>query len=448
MTPLLLLLACTPDVVVTVAADPALPSVAIVSWTSADPVRGSVRLERDGEVIATAPSDQALRTEHSVRVVGLRHGVEHTLVPLELAEDGGETAGEPVTWRAPQAPADLPLFQVPLTSQELAPGYVALHTLDRDRDAVVIVDRDGEVVWYQFVEEGLAVLSVALGRDGRSLWYATHATDYVTTGATIHHVALDGSSHETWSQDLTHSGVVELPEGGFGSLRKGYADHDDGVLIWDEIWETTPDTEERLVFSFEQAFEPERFCYHYDLLIPTDSGEQLYYDWTHANSLVLSEDEAAWILLVRHYDAVLRIDRATGAVAWVFGGPHSDLVVEPGEPPFDHGHMSWTDGGELLIFDNGNHREPPASRVVGYQLDEEAGSASRSFSWSPDDEAFSEWLGDAVATPQGTVLSSWTTEGQVFEVSRDGELLWELDSEAFTGTGRVLWLPDLHAQGR
>ncbi len=430
---------CSPEPA-TVTADAALPSVALVQWSSTTSGKAQVRLERDGAEILTTPLADASSTEHQVRVAGLLHGVEHTLVPLLTDDEGGLTEGESVHWRAPSAPADLPLFQVAVTSDALTPGYVALHTLDRERDAVVIVDREGRVVWYLFVEEGLAVLSVSLSRDGKALWFVTHATDYVETGATIHHVALDGSFHQTWDQALTHSGVAETPEGGFGTLRKASRNQDDETLIWDEIWEQGADGTDRRVFSFDEAFEPESFCYHQEIIIPSDSDETTSFDWTHANSLLLSPDEEAWILLVRHYDAVMRIDRTSGEIDWILGGPYADLKLEPATPPLDHGHMSWYRDGEMLIFDNGNHREPPVSRLVGYALDEEELSAERTLVWSDDEQTFSEWLGDVIALPQGTLLSSWTTAGRVLETSREGDLLWELNSEAYTATGRVVWL--------
>jgi hypothetical protein len=253
-------------------------------------------------------------------------------------------------------------------------------------------------------------------------------------------VALDGSSHETWDRELTHSGVTELPGGGFGTLRKASRPLDEGTLIWDEIWEQDGDGNEHLVFSFDEAFSPERFCHHYDLIIPTDTGDQISYDWTHANSLLLSEDEQAWILLVRHYDAVMRIDRGTGEIDWIFGGPHSDIFVELLEPPIDHGHTSWFRNGELLVFDNGAHREPQVSRLVGYQIDESARTATQTLTWEDGDDTYSEWLGDVIALPHGNLLSSWTTAGRVLETTREGEIVWELDSEAYTGTGRLLWL--------
>ncbi|GEM_PF-5585270 len=444
---LLALTACTPDASVSVVADPSLPSVAVVTWTSAEAGHAAVRLERDGQAILTTPDSDDSGTEHTVRVAGLRHGQEHTLVPLLTLGDGSVSEADPVTWRAPSAPADLPLFDVSVDSGDLAPGYVALHTPDRDREAVVVVDRAGEVVWYQFVEEGLAVLSVSLSHDGRALWFVTHATDYIETGATVHHVALDGSYHHRWDRDLTHSGVAELPGGGFGTLRKASEPYLDGTLLWDEIWEQDADGAESLVFSFRDAFEPERFCGHYDVLIEVDEALSLFFDWTHANSLTPSDDGLAWILLVRHYDAVLRIDRATGAVDWILGGPYSNMAVEPSEAPQDHGHMSWFRDGELLMFDNGNHRQPSASRLVGYAIDEDARTATRTLAWDDGEGTYSEWLGDVIALPHGTVLSSWTTAGKVLETTRDGDLIWELDAEAYTGTGRLVWLEGFYGPG-
>ncbi len=445
---LLSLLGCAPSVA-TVTAHEELPSVARVSWETRASGRGWVRLERDGEQLLTTPLEDSEGTVHEVLVAGLRHGVEHRLVPGLTQDDGSEEEGEAVVWRAPSAPADLPLFEPVQSSEDLVAGYVLLHTLSLDgRDAVVVVDREGEVVWYLFVEAGLSVLSVSLSRDLRSVLFTVHATDYVTTGAEIHQVALDGSFHEIVPVERAHSGVEELPEGGFGYLVKNSEEVDGGVLLWDEVWEQDADGNRRRLFSFTDAFEPERFCEHYDVVIPQDDGtEAVYYDWTHANSLVLSEDGLSWYVMARHFDGVLKIPRSSGELEWVLGGPYSDFQIDPEVPPLDHGHFSWLKDGRLLAFDNGNHRMPPFSKLLGYELDEDARLATVFLDLPDADGSFVEWLGDVRETSWGSLLSSWTTRGRVVESTFTGDVLWQLNSEAYVATGRLRWLSGFYGEG-
>jgi hypothetical protein len=118
--------------------------------------------------------------------------------------------------------------------------------------------------------------------------------------------------------------------------------------------------------------------------------------------------------------AVLDPDRE--AVVWRWGTGRLDHPHHPSLLP----------NGHLLIFDNGPRRG--WSRLV--QLD----PTRRRIVWScrgnPPESFFSVTGGAAQALPNGNVLVTESTKERVFEITRDGEIVWEF------------WNPDRTAAGQ
>jgi hypothetical protein len=110
-------------------------------------------------------------------------------------------------------------------------------------------------------------------------------------------------------------------------------------------------------------------------------------------------------------DLVAVIDPAENRLVWEWGaddlqGPHNPRVLE---------------NGHILIFDNGVRRQ--YTRVV--ELD----PLSKKIVWSYEDEHrerfYSPVCGAVQRLPNGNTMITDTVGGRVFEVTSDGELVWE-----------------------
>lgn len=107
-------------------------------------------------------------------------------------------------------------------------------------------------------------------------------------------------------------------------------------------------------------------------------------DWTHANSVQLTP-EGNFLVSLRHFDNLLKIDYANGAgsggVIWEFG-KDGHFQLENGDPDlwFSHQHdAQLLDENTILLFDNGNTRnstdKAATSRGQVYHIDETARTA-------------------------------------------------------------------------
>lgn len=138
-------------------------------------------------------------------------------------------------------------------------------------------------------------------------------------------------------------------------------------------------------------------------------------EWTHANGVAeLPDGNIA--LSFRNISTVIIIDRKTGKIIWKLGAP--PLSGQHAPMPLTNGH--------LLLFDNGPHRldhTMPFSRVIEVEL------ATKQIVWKYQEqreyEFFSPRISNAQRLPNGNTLVCEGDFGRLFEVTTDGELVWE-----------------------
>jgi Arylsulfotransferase (ASST) len=118
----------------------------------------------------------------------------------------------------------------------------------------------------------------------------------------------------------------------------------------------------------------------------------------------------------RPTSTVIRISRKTGKISWKLGPPtvagqHAPTLLE---------------NGNVLIFDNGVHRlddSVPYSRVI------EINPATNEIVWKYQDKPtwnfFSPRMGNAQRLPNGNTLITESSFGRFFEVTKEGETVWE-----------------------
>src|SRR5689334_3643486 len=143
--------------------------------------------------------------------------------------------------------------------------------------------------------------------------------------------------------------------------------------------------------------------------------------WAHGNS-VQELPDGDILASFRPTSTVVRISRKTGKIVWKLG------------PPTVSGQHAPTllANGNILIFDNGVHRlddSMPYSRVI------EVNPATNEIVWKFQDKPawnfFSPRMGNAQRLSNGNTLITESTFGRFFEVTSQGEIVWEYISPFF-----------------
>lgn len=419
------------------------PTVLHATWTSAQAETGRLGWRTDDAADWRATDwESSPATDHRLDLIGLPAGAQAQVRVEILEDDGGVAVGEAQDLSVPELPAGFSSFTITADALAEDDDLLLLSVLmGSDGDLPLILNPRGEPVWFALPDNNDRILSVSLSRDGAAVRYTQNPTDYQDTLGSASLLSLNGRTAETVEIDRLHSGVAELPEGGFGFISKQDIEFAGGRLLYDEIWEYV-DGESRPIFSILDHFTPGPICSCWDDLVLEGSSEPIY-DWTHANSLVLSEDGSAWYLGVRHFDAILKVDRASGDLLWVLGGPYSDFEFEDTDSMFNHQHFSQMTDDTVLVFDNGTHRSPQRSRVAEIHFDQETMKATLTWQYGGQTDLYVPLLGDADRLSDDEVIVSWTTSGLLERVNNEGALLWQASTALGVGVGRVELVPAL-----
>jgi len=141
-------------------------------------------------------------------------------------------------------------------------------------------------------------------------------------------------------------------------------------------------------------------------------------DLLHANSIQILDRRVEGLgapgdvlIAIRELDLIAVVDPVRRAVVWTWG---------PGEVQRPH-HPTLLDDGNILIFDNGSKRK--YSRVI--ELDPRRRVITWQYVAEPRSDFFSHQKGAAQKLPNGNVLITDSLAGRAFEVTRNGDLVWE-----------------------
>lgn len=144
-------------------------------------------------------------------------------------------------------------------------------------------------------------------------------------------------------------------------------------------------------------------------------------EWTHANAVV-EQPDGHLLVSFRNISTVIRIDRGTGKIVWKLGAP-----------PLSGQHApTLLSNGHVLIFDNGPHRLDesfPFSRVI------EVNPATNEIVWKYQEPRpynfFSPRISNAQRLPNGNTLVNEGLFGRFFEVTPEGDVVWEFVNPHF-----------------
>jgi len=428
------------------------PTVATVTWSTAEAGSSQVLYGLDGDLSTATPVYEGDNTDHAVVLLGLKAGRSYSFQAVTVTAGGDELTSDVAELTVVPAPSDVGSLTITLADPpaELDDGFVLTNLLQEDGNSIVIIDRDGDIVWYMTFPARL-VTSLKIAPDSRGFytihsditqtedtsqidWYAIDGSDMTVTVARSGHHDVVMFADRTYAfigfefrhfddygdggpNEVAGDTIVEIPEGG---------GKEDGVQVFN---------------IFDHYPEPQPFCEHgYWNAYNTDG-----YDWSHSNSLMmLPGDEDTFYLMASYLNALLKIDRTTGEVVWEMQGLH-DAFTPTGMPDhWSHPHMSQMWDGGIAVFDNGYHRNPSHSRVVEYSFDEGGMTATTEWVYADPDGRFNEVLGDLKKISDDRSIASWTQFGMLTEIDADGTVVWQAETALGSALGRIVWIPDLY----
>ncbi len=182
---------------------------------------------------------------------------------------------------------------------------------------------------------------------------------------------------------------------------------DRGMIFADGVTEVNPDGEIVWEWKAHEHLDPEinTIC----PLCPRD-------DWTHVNSCFELPDGNI-LLSFRNISTVCIVDKSSGKVIWQWG---------PGEIAHQHDAIM-LENGNILLYDNGSHRLNDS--FLCYSRAVEVNPKTNKIEWqyvaNPPQSFYSAVISGCQRLPNGNTLICEGTKGRAFEVTMDGEMVWE-----------------------
>lgn len=447
----------------TIEHDPDFPGVAWVSWTSKK-AGTSVVEYGEGDFTSTTPAG-AEGTEHRIQVRGLKLDGDYQIRGVTTVEDKVfET--DPIDFGVPPGRADVPYLERKLWEPDLAcedGGYImgsVLNFQGGGNSWVVIWDREGTPVW-AYPSDGEWLVRVRPSRDGNGLIWMHNDATRVDDFGKITKIGFDGVVESETRALWAHHDFVEHSDGtlawlsyeffeGFDVPGRGIED-----MATDAIYEAQPgagETDYTVAWSVMDDYGPGI----YDPPDVTDFEAGFlpgYWEFSHANSLMMSEDHAQYAVMFRWLDTLAMIDRASKDTDYLFGGPDNDLAGNDADL-YSHAHMSeiWDAGNGftgVLMFDNADVTGG-VSGVAEYMVSESSGTFERTFEYRDPEGKLEALLGDAIRVPVegcNNIMVAWSTKFRIQEITRDGTPAMGLQAPDGWIISRLTYLPDLYNTG-
>ncbi len=142
------------------------------------------------------------------------------------------------------------------------------------------------------------------------------------------------------------------------------------------------------------------------------------FDIFHTNTIeIMNRDiegfcrEGDYLISIREMDFIGVLDSKTKKVVWFWGSGELDRQHYP----------TLMENGNVLVYDNGFHRG--FTRIV------ELNPLTKKIEWEyksvPQEDFFSKYRGCGQWLPNGNILITESSKGRVFEITREGKIVWE-----------------------
>ena len=396
------------------------PTVVTVRWSTPEAVISHLEYGREdaGEVVLAEETEPS--REHERLVLGLRAETEyHARVVTE--------AGTTPEFTFETGALDPELVRLTVTgTSDLGAGFVLASTAGTTWGPIVL-DAEGNIVWWHRETEEFATTRAWLSRDGTAIFYnAMHDTHNDLSEAADGHIVrvpLDGSPVVNIPVPYLSHDFLELPDGSFAAIVLNQQDIDGATVIGNALVEVSADgATSREVWNAFETLDPRT----------TTRPDDGLSDWTHANALDYDEAADAWYLSLRNFGSILKIDRPTGALDWALSGSVNTFTFDDPAGRFRVSHQFEYRDGHMLVFDNGDATRP-YSRVLDLAVDEAALTASLVSAYEPDTYVYI--LGDVHTLQDGSHLLALGTSGEIRRISADGTVLCSAVADLGHGFG-------------
>ncbi len=179
-------------------------------------------------------------------------------------------------------------------------------------------------------------------------------------------------------------------------------------------------------------------------------------DWTHFNTVDYNSETDQILVDSREFGELYIIDHKTGEIVYRWGNPYA---YGAGDPPafttpgnqilYGPHDAHWIKeglpgAGNILIYNNGWAR-PPVNYSSVIEMDPETGEIVWEYKSKSENSFYSHHISGAQRLPNGNTMVCSGNHGHIFEVTKEGEVVWEYINPVTSG-GIKSWFDDVGFQ--
>lgn len=395
-------------------------TVARVRWETLEPSTGSVRFGTPGSLEHRTPTTPE-GTTHEALLLGLR---QETEVGFQVEATAGETTetSEEQLFVTGSLPDGLPDLTLSLAEAGASEGFTIV-PLQGDTCWTTILDGDGQAVWAS--EITCLTHRTRLLPDGSGL--ISHSHRDPENPAILERVSFFGDEVVQIPVENAHHDFAIVDQDTYAAL--GYEvrtfdnEGEDYPLIGDTIIEIGPDGEQTVIWELFDHLDPNLSDW-----FPDSDWKPGTPEWSHSNYLTYVPDEDAYYITDRSVNAIYKVDRSTGEHLWTLSDYMGDFEVLDEELLVASPHSVEPTEDGLLTFNQAAPWDGECSEALRVQLDEEAGTAWRSWTYETEDCLGVDYLGSAWHLDGGGALVVFSQMGQMDDVTAEGVPTWRLNT--------------------
>ncbi len=300
-------------------------------------------------------------------------------------------------------------------------GFVLVRGLD-PKGADVIIDNEGDVVWYhQYDTVVRRSFSWTKNNTVLSIYDSAHIVEFDLKGKQTLNLRLE----EKNIQHMVHHDIIYSEEGNIVTLthdsvsmdlrrfggRKSQFLRADGILV------LSPAGEIVWKWNLLQVLDPLKL---------DPKSVDITHSLGHANSIAFDSD-GHYLVSFRDFSQIWKINSKDGSVIWKLGASGDFKMDE--DAFFIRQHTAYVDGsGDLMLFDNGDRKNRPYSRILSFSIDEATMVAKTKVNIKLNSELSADKMCSAEQIDNGKFLVCTSKKkGIISVVDNDGKVLWRVN---------------------
>lgn len=395
------------DVVVSV--HPTVATILVVSWNQDEAVEGGwLEFSIDGAPPQASPERELAQGPQQELVLG---APTDALVQVRIMNriDGDEVSSAE-SWMATTGSLPNNLLEPALIAYDDAQAHPAEFLLVsfniNGAGSLLILNRDGRIVWYRTSEGGHLMLVPRVARSGNHMMFDIDT--YWSGGggnptSTINRVTIANEVFES----------IEVP-----GLHHGWDEFSDGTIIWgknpsgfdhEELWAKDPAGNSWLIWDSDTWNVPGSVA---------------------GNAVHLEKSDTTVLLSFWTNDSAVEIDVATGEILRQFGAVPGSWSFDPEDSQFFFAHgVHYTDANTMLVSTHilpGWGQPGDEQRIREYALDDDSETLTEIWVYGEGADIYAPTWGEAIRLDNGNTLFNTGSDPLIREVTSDGKTAWEV----------------------